>query len=322
MATLSHEALRRTIERFGGCDEYYTEMIHAPSLITGGKFEHWYLKTGPCPEKIVWQLTGGEPEPIAKAAEMVADIGGLGIDINMGCCAPEIRKQGAGISWMLKPIAETAALLREVRSVIDGNTRLAGSSPLRLSIKIRLGSDDFTEEGLLTFTRMAVDEGVTQIVLHPRTKSEKFRRTPRWEWVQRLSEELPIPVIGNGNITGITSASAAMSAAPDSAGIMIGRTAVSSPWIFRELKNGDREQNPERLDLLEIGTQFLDDLMVYQPQEFHKTRAQRFFSFFCDHLTYAQYLRVKIANAPSASEIRTIFSAYFDEVPENRFYSA
>ena len=94
MATLSHEAFRISVEEFGGCDEYFTEMINASSLLNMGPFEKYYLMNGPCPEKIVWQLTGTSAESLAKAAEIVCEKGGIGIDLNMGCSAPQPESPG------------------------------------------------------------------------------------------------------------------------------------------------------------------------------------------------------------------------------------
>ena len=109
MATLSHEAFRRAVARFGGCDEYFTEMINASSLLNMGPWEHFYLMSGPEPDKIVWQLTGNKAEAMAEAAAFLSQREGIGIDLNMGCSAPQIANTGAGISWMTKPIAETEA---------------------------------------------------------------------------------------------------------------------------------------------------------------------------------------------------------------------
>ena len=119
MATLSHEAFRRCVERFGGCDEYFTEMINAPSLLNMGPFEKYYLMNGPCPEKIVWQLTGSRVESLAGAAVVVAGLGGIGVDINMGCSAPQIYKTGAGIAWMTKPLQETRNAVRGVKEALS-----------------------------------------------------------------------------------------------------------------------------------------------------------------------------------------------------------
>ena len=102
MATLSHPAFRFLIEKFAGCDEYFTEMINAPSLINAGPFEKFYVETVPVPEKLVFQLTGKNAESMAIASEILCEKECKGIDLNMGCCAPEIERSGAGISWMLK----------------------------------------------------------------------------------------------------------------------------------------------------------------------------------------------------------------------------
>ena len=95
----------RTICKEKGCGMLYTEMINAPSLIHGGQFEKFYIDPAPVPEKIVWQLTGKSAEPMIEAAELVAEIGGIGVDLNMGCSAPEIYNSGAGIAWMIKDIS-------------------------------------------------------------------------------------------------------------------------------------------------------------------------------------------------------------------------
>lgn len=115
MATLSHPAFRILIEKFGGCDEYYTEMINAPSLLNGGQFEKYYIDPAPVPNKIVWQLTGKTSDSIIKVSSILANTECIGIDLNMGCCAPDIVNSGAGIAWMLKPIKETQELVSGVK---------------------------------------------------------------------------------------------------------------------------------------------------------------------------------------------------------------
>ena len=118
MATLSHQGLRKIYEDFGGCDEYYTEMINASSYLTHGQFESYYTLNEIAGDKIVWQLTGKDSEPMARAAKELCALGGIGIDLNMGCSAPEIVKTGAGIAWMIKPIEETKRLVCEVKNAL------------------------------------------------------------------------------------------------------------------------------------------------------------------------------------------------------------
>lgn len=315
MATLSHEALRRAISRHGGCDEYYTEMINAASLVNGGKFEKFYILSGPEPEKIVWQLTGDNGDKLAQAAAMVREKGGLGIDINMGCCAPEIYKHGAGIAWMLKPQAETREMLRKVRSC-TGN--------LRFSAKIRLGDEDFTEETLFSFIDMLIEEGITRIVIHPRTRKEKYSRPARWIYIKKIIDHLKnstnnISIVGNGCVSDKKTLNALYETVPQLNGVMIGRAAVQKPWIFSELSNC--HSKAYKVDLYKEAELFTSDLIQYQPEEFYETRSKRFFSFFLDNFTYAHYLRTKILNTKKREEQLSFLKEYLMKMPEEEFYS-
>jgi tRNA-dihydrouridine synthase len=77
--------------------------------------------------------------------------------------------------------------------------RLRPAVKKRLSVKLRIGfTDDF--DYLLNFCRRLEGEGTELITLHPRTAGEKFRRSPRWDYVSALRRELHIPVAGNGDI--------------------------------------------------------------------------------------------------------------------------
>ncbi|MCR5290351.1 MAG: tRNA-dihydrouridine synthase family protein [Treponema sp.] len=323
MATLSHEAFRVLIERFGGCDEYYTEMIHAPSLLTGGQFEKYYLLNGPVPEKIVWQLTGPTAEPLAKACAVVAKLGGIGVDINMGCCAPEIYKSGAGIAWMLKPVDETRSMVQGVKQALQDYTAGDGR-PMRLSVKLRLGDEDYTDAAFFSFTDMLVECGVMQLTLHARTRKEKYRGNPRWKYVSQLKDRYKkhgVTIILNGAVHDIASAQNAIATAPESDGIMIARAAVQKPWIFSELAatlDGGQKKDCS-IDLLQLGLDYLDALQLYQPPEFWKSRSQRFFAYYCNNFSFAHYAQTQMLNAKDMDDARSRLSAYFDKVPEDRY---
>ncbi|MDR0323386.1 MAG: tRNA-dihydrouridine synthase family protein, partial [Treponema sp.] len=188
MAELSHRALRELIEEFGGCDSYFSEMISAAALIAGGPLEKWYIDAGPKPEKLVYQVVGSDSGQISRAAAILDRMECAGIDINMGCSAPMIRKTGAGAAWM-SSIDRAGELIACVRPVVKR----------RLSVKLRIGyKDDF--EYLVRFCRRLEAEGTELITLHPRTVMEKFKRLARWEYVGCLKKELKIPVVGNGDI--------------------------------------------------------------------------------------------------------------------------
>ena len=315
MAELSHRALRELVEGFGGCDEYFTEMISSGALIGGGPFESWYIDTGPRPEKLVFQLVGADSGQLVKAASLLNRMECRGIDINMGCSAPLIRKTGAGVAWMAS-IDRAGELVAGLRKAVSR----------RLSVKLRIGfQDDF--DYLARFCRRLEAEGVDLITLHPRTAPEKFKRRARWEYVGRLKRELRIPVAGNGDIdTAEDLFSRATACAGDSDlcdAVMVGRGAVRRPWIFAEarkiqaaaLEGGavfageGREAAAAHIE--ETGVRFLELLARYQPPEFHLSRARRFFAYFCDNLKWGNYLKNILNREESLHGIERAWRDYF-----------
>lgn len=323
MATLSHEALRNLIFRFGGCDEYYCEMIHATSLVSGGKFEEFYIRTQPEPDKMVWQLTDYREEALKEASKIVSELGGIGIDINMGCPAPDIYRTGAGCAWMSKPLQEVASMLNKVKSVLDSST----TSCKRLSCKIRLGEEDFTMEKLFAYCDMLVSEGVTQITLHPRTRKEKYTRKARWEYVNQLCEylkskysSLNLQIIGNGSIFSVEDAISSIKKAPNIDGIMLGRSAIQKPWLFKQISSALlNEEFKTEIDLFELAIDFMKDIENCQPQEFWKTRKQRFFIYFCDNFQFGNYLKSQLINNDGFEIQKNILQEYFEKMPSERF---
>ena len=324
MAEISHRAMRELVEGFGACDEYFTEMISAPALLGDGPFEHWYLDNGPCHEKLVYQVLGADIEHIVKAAALLDSRDCRGIDINMGCCAPLIRKTGAGIAWMIMPSPEDAVdrageLIKKTRKQVKK----------RLSVKLRTGlNDDF--DFLLRFCRRLEEEGVDLITLHPRTSKEKLKRTAKWSYVGALQQELSIPVAGNGDIS--SAEDLILRAQGPCDAVMVGRAAVKQPWIFAEARKNSFEKRftQRRIEPMvrgakegiefrgdfslieETGLRFLELLARYQPPEFHISRARRFFSFFCDNLKWGNYVKNLINRENTLSGIEQAWKEYFE----------
>ncbi len=314
MATISHSAFRTLIEQFGGCDEYFTEMINAGTLLTGGQFENYYINPAPVPEKIVWQLTGHDIEHMKDAAERLAGLPGIGIDINMGCSAPDIYKYGAGIAWMIKDRSETQAMFRAVRSVVTAGKRL--------SVKLRLGDDNFTEAGFFDFCDMLVGEGVELLTLHPRTKKEKLVRPPRYEYCQKLAERYKgrVPVYLNGNVKDSASYENAVARCPDVKGVMISRAAVQKPWVFREIAGEGPHDDAISINMEQLSLDYISLIEKYQPPEFWKTRLQRFFTYFAQNFKFSHYAQTQFINAAAQNNdaLRTAIKEFFEKCPEER----
>ena len=320
MATISHPAFRILVEGFGGCDEYYTEMINAGSLLTGGPFEKYYIDPAPVPEKVVWQLTGHDGQRMVEAAEQLVQLPGLGLDINMGCSAPDVYKTGAGIGWMTRPIEETEEMVREVGKVVQNYNQLNPQNAKRYSVKLRLGDENFTDEGFFAFCDMLVNNGVRLLTLHPRTKKEKLTRPARYSYCQALCQRYQsagVEIYLNGNVKDAASAQYALKSAPDVNGIMISRASVQKPWIFQEIKKTEKEI---KVNMEKICYDYIIDIERYQPPEFFKTRLQRFFTYFCMNFQFAHYAQTKFVNAAEKGNdaLRDEIKAFFEKCPEDR----
>lgn len=317
MATISHPAFRILVEKFGGCDEYYTEMINAGTLMTGGPFEKFYIDPSPVPEKVVWQLTGRSIEHMEDAAKVLVKLPGIGIDLNMGCSAPDIYRFGAGIAWMTKDIAETREMVQSVFGVVNQHNKETGENK-RCSVKLRLGDEDFTDKSFYSFCNMLADCGAMLLTLHPRTKKEKLIRPARYEYCEELANrmhERGVQVYLNGNIKDIASYNYALSKAPHVDGVMISRASVQKPWIFNQIKN-NCETGMMELNMKQIALEYISDIEKYQPEEFWKTRLQRFFTYYSLNFKFSHYAQTQFLNAKNNDDLRIKIEDFFEKCPE------
>ena len=321
MATISHPAFRIMVEQFGGCDEYFNEMINAGSLLTGGPFEKYYIDPTPVPSKMVWQLTGHDCEKMVLASQKLLELPGIGLDINMGCSAPDVYKTGAGIGWMTRPREETEEMVHEVGAVVAEYNRRNPENQKRFSVKLRLGDENFTDEGFFSFCDMLVENGAKLLTLHPRTKKEKLSRPPRYSYCQALCDRYKnsgVQIYLNGNVKDAASALYAEKQCPDVSGIMISRASVQKPWIFSQIRSENIKEF--KVDMEKMCYDYIQDIEKYQPKEFYKTRLQRFFTYFCMNFQFAHYAQTRFVNAAEKGneELKAEIKAFFEKCPEEK----
>jgi tRNA-dihydrouridine synthase B len=306
MVGLSHRALRELVLGFGGLDYAYTEMASAAALVSGSPYDEWYLDADPAPERVVCQLYATKSERLPEALAALKEKEGsplFGADINFGCSAPHITKAGGGAAWMRDP-RRAFALVRSARAAWDR----------RLSAKIRLGADD--DYGRLAdFVRGIAEAGIDFVAVHPRLEAQKFRRLGRWDYVARLASEMPIPVIGNGDIrTWDDYRQRASDYSP--AGVMIGREAARRPWIFALLRGREADEDFSiEVDLRATAHRMLELVESRLPPDFRLTRARRFFYYFADNFSFAHHIRWRLQNAPSLDAMRKAIDEYLLEAP-------
>jgi tRNA-dihydrouridine synthase B len=306
MVALSHRALRELILEFGGLDFAYSEMASAAAVVSKSPYEECYLDSGPEPGKLVYQLYATKPERIPEALEYLRGRPVFGADLNFGCAAPHITKAGGGAAWMREP-EKAFALVRSARASWDK----------ALSAKIRLGpSEDYGR--LSDFVRGIAEAGIDYVVLHPRFEGQKFRRSGRWDIVGRLSAEMPVPVVGNGDIR-LWADYRKRVDEEKPAGIMIGREAVRRPWIFALLRG--KEGSPDfslEVDLRATAFRMLELIEARLVEEFRVKRAQRFFFYYADNFSFAHHIKWKLVNAPDLDAMRSELSSYFEDMPGDR----
>lgn len=232
MAGVTNTVFRR-ICRERGADMLTSEFVSAEGIFHRNERTREYLDFEPDERPVGVQLFGADPDHLAEAARQVVDwVRPDFIDLNFGCPANKVVcKQGG--SALLK---DCPLLERVARSVV------AAVAPLPVTAKIRIGWNAATINATAT-ARILEQAGVRRLAVHGRTKEQGYSGFADWDVIAQVCQTVSIPVIGNGDIA---SAEDAIRRRRETgvAGLMIGRAAMTNPWIFAEIKaamNGDRE---------------------------------------------------------------------------------
>ena len=289
MAGLSHGAFRRLVEETAPFDLYFSEMISAGPLLSRGRFETYYTDSYPAPHRVVYQLLSPRADLLVAAGGRLAELRPGGIDVNFGCSAPEVVRNGGGIAWLRRP-AEALEALRGVASAI---------APLPLSVKLRL-PEGYRPETMEAFLSALPEAGVAAVTIHPRHQKQSYSRPSHRSILRRLAAASPIPVVASGDVCDPSSFDA-VRRIPGVAGAMIGRGAIARPWITRVLRGETSGAGATRRELAE---RFFGLLEAYQPKEFWVSRSRRFLTYFLGAVPFGRRLAAQLQEESDYSRIR------------------
>ena len=222
MAGIANLAFRLIAKRFGAA-LVFSELSSSEALIRNGKKTLDILRTDPRERPVVFQIFGSKPDSLVQAARIVQELNPDGIDINMGCAVKKVIKSGSGVALMKSP-DKIREILKEVRRAVS----------LPLTIKIRSGWNS-NNTNALEVAKIAEDEGIDAITIHPRTKEQMFSGKSDWSLIKTIKQKIKIPVIGSGDINNCLDAKKMFNETGCDA-VMVGRGSMGRPWIFREIK--------------------------------------------------------------------------------------
>lgn len=266
-----------------GADVTCSEMLSARAMQHNPKKTELMTVSSPLEKVKIGQIFGHEPEVMAQAVNnpLLAqyDI----IDINMGCPAPKVFKNGEG-----------SALMGNIGLAKDIVEKCVKSASMPVSVKFRLGIDD-AHQNFLEFGRMCEEAGASFVTLHARTTEQGYSGKADYEKIALLKSKLNIPVIGNGDVVDQDSYQRMLKTGVD--GVMIGRGAQGKPWLFTELKGASFEGNK-----FEIVKRHVDILRSHYEEDWLTLYLRKHFLWYVAGSECASKTRLELATSPSVDK--------------------
>jgi tRNA-dihydrouridine synthase B len=277
----------RLVARECGAGRLTSEEIDARALVQRNAHTVALALYLPEEHPIAMQLLGSDPDVLAEAARRLEATGADAIDLNMGCPVAKIVAKGQGAALMRDPLA-AALILRALRKAVR----------VPLTIKIRGGWDDRTVNAV-EIARIAEDEGVDALTVHPRTRSQQFAGLAPWEIIASVVDTVRIPVTGNGDVRSHDEARA-MIRATACAAVMIGRGALGAPWIFA----GGPVAREQKARIIRRHAALIE---THLDPRTALVQLKKHLAWYANGLPFAARIRAELFGAPSGAAVHDAF---------------
>ncbi len=312
MAGITDTVFRRFIRNLGGCGLMMTEFTSADGIIRHkDKKAKRYLTFYGDEHPISAQLFGSDPKTLSEAARIVQDLGFDLVDLNLGCPARKVVTCNGG-SGLLRNLPLIQNIFESVRAAVT----------VPFTVKFRAGWND-KEIVHVELAKMAQECGLAAVALHARTREQGYSGQARWEWIAAVKDAVNIPVIGNGDIRSPEDA-AAMVAETKCDAVMIGRSAASNPWIFRQIEQYtltgayDLQTEAERYRMIRTYFTMLHDEQVPGAPG----KMKQFAAWFTHGVVHGATLRKAIYESHNEVDILAAVDRFFDALLSGRLMPA
>ena len=302
MAGVTDLPFRLIVEKFNP-GLVCTEMVSSKALFYGDEKTKQLLKTDGEKRPISMQIFGSDVESMAYAAKYVSEIADI-VDINMGCPAPKVVKNGDGSKLLLD--------LNKVEEIIKA---VVANSKVPVTLKFRKGWD---EQNIVAceVAKIAERNGVSAITIHGRTRDQFYSGKADWDIIKKVKQSVNIPVIGNGDIIDEETAQN-MIEYTGVDGIMIGRGAMGNPWIFEQiqhyLKTGEKLPKPTNQEKYEILKEHIELDIREKGENIALNEMRKHIAWYTKNMKDASTFRNEINHINNKDELMKKIQEYFKE---------